>query len=355
MSLVTEYKCPNCGAALAFDPSSSSVKCDHCGHSFDVANIVKSQEVEGQNEEFNWDRFNGMKSLENFEGTSVYQCQSCGAILETDENTVATKCPYCDNNVVITDRVSKGLKPNALIPFAIDKKQIPDLLMGFYKKKKLLPKSFFTERIMEKAQGIYVPFWLFDASITGKAKFKGTVVTTQSTSKERITTTHDYLLIREGDLSFTHIPVDASTKMDNDLMDSIEPYDYSKLVPFDGAYLSGFVADRFDSDPDAELPRANGRMTNTLIAQLRNTAIEYAPVLFSSDVRLKNADVNYVFLPVYVLNCEYKGKKYRYAINGQTGKVVGEVPKSVAKGTGRFFSAFGIAAVITFILCWFVF
>lgn len=353
MGLIKEYKCPNCGAALAFDAESGSVKCEHCGESIEIKQLVQSQEVEGQNEEFDWSSYKETQSFETLEGTSVYQCQSCGAILETDENTAATTCPYCDNNVVLTDRVSNGLKPNAIIPFEIDKKQIPDLLKSFYKKKKLLPKDFFTESAMEKAQGVYVPFWVFDATISGKAKFKGTVVTTHSTGKERITTTRDYLLIREGKLSFTHIPVDASTKMDNDLMDSIEPYDYSKLVPFDGVYLSGFVADRFDSDPDEELPRANGRMANTLISELRSTAIEYAPVLFSSDVKLDNADVSYVLLPVYVMNCEYKGEIYRYAINGQTGKVVGETPKSKKKEAGRFFSAFGIAAAISFALVWF--
>lgn len=352
MGLIKEYKCPNCGAALEFDAESGHVKCAHCGNDFDVKNIVASQEKPGQSEEFDWRQFRTAK-FEQLDDTKIYQCESCGAILETDASTAATTCPYCDNNVVITDRVSNGLKPNAVIPFSISKKDIPDLIAKFYKKKKLLPKNFITQSIMEKAQGIYVPFWLFDATVGGRAKFKGTRVTTTKTSKEVITNTYDYLLIREGKLVFEDVPVDASTKMDNDLMDSIEPYDYSKLVPFDGAYLSGFLADRFDSNPEDELPRANARMTNSLVSQLRSTAIEYAPVLFSSDVQLQSADVKYVLLPAYVLNCTYRGQQYRFAINGQTGKVVGEVPKSGERGAGRFFSAFGIAAAIIFALMWF--
>ena len=346
MELINDYKCPGCGAALAFNAESRNVKCDHCGKEYSVADIIALAEPNVDNEDFNWDKFK--ESNETLDGTAVYQCQSCGAMLETDATTVATSCPYCDSNVVIVDRVKGGLKPNAVIPFEISKQQLPELIKQFYYKKRLLPKDFFSSNVIEKAQGIYVPFWLYDSKISGKLKFKGTVVTTVRTSKEQITTTKDYLLIRDGDLSFAKVPVDASLKMDNDLMDSIEPFDYSKMLPFDGAYLTGFLADRFDTDPNSELRRASERMSNTFVNELSSTASGFSPVLVSKDIRMENCDVKYVLLPVYVLNCKYGDKKYRYAINGQTGKVVGELPISKKKAAGRFFSAFLIAFAVVF-------
>ena len=343
MGLITEYKCPNCGAPLAFDADSGEVGCKNCGSCFTVEQIIESQGT-SSTEEFDWGNYKAGLSSEVLEGTAIYQCQSCGAVLETDQNTVATSCPYCDNNIVLTDRVSAGLKPNAVVPFAIDKKQLKDIVNNFYKGKKLLPKNFFNESKIDKILGVYIPFWLFDCDVEGRVDFRAERITHHETSRESITTTYHYLLRREGEMKFSNVPVDASTQMDNALMDSLEPFDFSKMVPFDGAYLSGFVADRFDSDPDKEIQRANNRVINTTLGALESTTGGYQSVSpRSNDLYLKSASVKYVLLPAYIINCDYNGKKYQYAVNGQTGKIVGELPSSKSLQWGFFFKAFGIA------------
>ena len=349
MGLITEYKCPNCGAPLAFDAAAGKVKCENCGHESEVGDLIDAQKEDGITEEFNWGNYKDSLSGERLEDVVVYQCQSCGAVIETDKNTVATTCPYCDNNVVITDRVSGGLKPNAIIPFEITKKELPDILQRFYKDKKYLPKDFFSTRVIEKAQGVYVPFWLFDCKVAGNVAFNTTRSAAVTTAKEIITTTSHFLSERDGEMEFSNVPVDASVKMDNDLMDSLEPYYYSKIKDFDGAYLAGFVADRFDSSPDDEISRVTERTVNSAVEAMRSTVTGFETVnLRSNRLHLENANVKYALLPVYLFNCTYKGKKYRYAVNGQTGKVVADLPISQGKIFKHSALVAGIVTVIVF-------
>jgi len=344
MGLITEYKCPGCGAPLAFDAESGRVTCDHCGNSFSVAEVVSAQKAETTTEEFNWGDYKAGLSTEVLDGTKVYQCQSCGAILETDDTTAATSCPYCDNNIVLTDRVSAGLKPNAVVPFEVDKTRLKEIVHNFYKGKKLLPRNFFNDSYIDRILGVYIPFWLFDCTVEGEVNFKAERVTRQETSRESIVTTYEYLVTREGEMGFSNVPVDASTKMNDDVMDSIEPYDFSKMVPFSEGYLTGFLADRFDSDPDQELPRATRRVINSTLSSMESTVEGFSSVReHSNDLRLRNANVKYVLLPAYIINCNYGGQKYQYAVNGQTGKIVGELPSSKSLATGYFLKAFGIA------------
>ena len=344
MGLITEYKCPSCGAPLAFDAESGRVVCDHCGSAFSVAEIVASQKQENTTEEFDWGSYKAGLSSEVLDNTVVYQCKSCGAVLETDEYTAATNCPYCDNNIVINDNVSAGLKPNAVVPFEVDKKQLKEIVHNFYRGKKLLPRNYFNDSYIDRILGVYIPFWLFDCTVEGEVNFRGETVSRQETSRESIVTTYDYLIQRQGELGFENVPVDASKKMDDDVMDSIEPYDFSKMVPFDGSYLAGFVADRFDSDPDEKLPRINSRVINSTMDVIRSTASEFSSLReHSNNLRLRDPRVKYVLLPAYIINCEYAGQKYQYVVNGQTGKIVGELPSSKALARGYFLKAFAIA------------
>lgn len=353
--MITDYKCPGCGAPLAFDAESGQVACEHCGNVYSVGDIISSQKAESSTEEFDWGNYKAGLSSEVLDNTVVYQCKNCGAILETDATTAATSCPYCDSNVVLNDRVSAGLKPNALIPFEIDKKQLKDIVHNFYKGKKLLPKNYFSDSKIDKILGVYIPFWLFDCTVEGEVNFVGERHTVTETSRERITTTYEYYLQRQGEMSFSNVPVDASTQMDNDLMDSLEPYDFSKLVPFDGAYLSGFVADRFDSDPDSELRRADRRVLNSTLGGIQSTASGYDSLrVHSNTLEMKNANVKYALLPAYIINCEYGGQKYQYAVNGQTGKIVGELPSSKGVAWTYFLKWFGIAVGAAVVLTQFI-
>ena len=95
-----EYKCPNCSAALSFDPGQQRVACPNCGTVFENEALEAiAQDAQGGG--FDWGDYKSSFARTERMDTKVYQCQSCSALIEADENTAATKCPYCDSNVVL--------------------------------------------------------------------------------------------------------------------------------------------------------------------------------------------------------------------------------------------------------------
>lgn len=343
---VQQFQCPNCSAPLTYKPKRRSLLCSNCGSEFTIDEIIDIERPLTEQKTFDWGDWE-KDSHAHLENTAVYTCQACGASIEADAATGATKCPYCDNNVVLSDRFGGGLRPNGIIPFKITAKELPGAVRRFYKGKPLLPRGFFSESSIGDVQGIYVPFWLFDCTLDGGMNLEGTTVRRYTEGDYDCTEISHFLLERDGCMSFAKIPVDASDKMANDLMDSIEPFDFSELVDFQESYLPGFVADRFDRSPKKELPRASRRVTKSAQEVMEETCVGYGDLkVRTNGMKMTKSDVKYVLLPVYLLNLEYKGKKYRFAVNGQTGKVVGELPSSTLKAALYFIGGFAASAAL---------
>ncbi len=356
-SQTVSYKCLSCGSPLAYNES-GKLKCSACGTEYDLETLKKFYESGDGDAEFDWKNYKekfeeGRETLEN---TVIYICRSCGAEIETNPQTAATHCPYCDNEVILSDRVGNGLKPNGIIPFKIDKSKLSESIANYIKGKKLLPNNFIPTHKIGKIQGVYVPFWLFDATLDGQMVLEASKTRCYSTAKYEVTEVSHYLIDIDGQMAFSKVPVDASVRMDDDLMDSLEPFDYSEMVDFEAPYLSGFLADRFDEDPDKSLPRASSRMTNSA-EQVFTSSVDsgYESIRRkSSNMGIIDSSLKYVMLPVYLLNVSYNGKNYRFAINGQTGKVVGELPISKVKKwlyTLLFFSlSMGVYTAIAWLI-----
>lgn len=357
METTTEYKCPNCGAPMHFLPESQRLTCDYCASSFSIEEASAATEAQNAQEEQNFDWGNYKKNLsdEKLDGTKTFSCPSCGASVETLATTMSLVCPYCKNNMVLNEAASGGLKPNKIIPFKLTEDKLQEILRSFYKEKKLIPSAFVDAYKKAKPVGVYVPFWLFDSDLCGDAKFSAKKSHSRTSGNYRITTTEHYVIKKSGNMSFKQLPVDASLKMDNALMDSLEPFDYSKLTDFDGQYLAGYCADRFDRNPDEELPRAKERMLRKAEKLFRQSISGYSSVcLTSNSLGVKNPDVIYAMLPIYAFECKYKDQVYQYAINGQTGKIVGNFPVDTKKERFWYWFTFitsgAIAALIPLVL-----
>ena len=274
--------------------------------------------------------------------------------MEAPATTAAIKCPYCASNLVISAQMSGLLKPNALIPFKLESKEVIQRLHEHFKNKILLPSNFKTTHTLSKVNGTYVPFWLFDATMDGPIDFETTKVRHYSDSTYNYTETKYYLHHLEGDVSFKNVPVDGSKVMPNNLMDAIEPYNYGELKTFDMAYLSGYNATRFDDDPDETLSRASERMKVSSTAVFRDAVAKKES--FNSITCRKNGlvlqkpAVSYALMPVYLINLKYEGKDYPFAVNGQTGKLAGSLPISKLRYWLLFLSIFSVLSAIgTFI------
>ena len=368
---ITNYQCPACTGPLHYSESLGKLKCDYCGTEYEVAEIEamyakkeeKSVEVQKKAEketeqkkqqqakaaEEGWDTSDISDNWgKDAAGMKSYNCPSCGAELICDETTAATSCPYCGNPTVVPGQFSGVLKPDYVIPFKVSKKEAIEKLKMHYKGRPYLPKSFKDDNHIEEIQGVYVPFWMFDGKASGEASYKATTSKVYEKGDEEITETRHYEVSRAGSIGFEKIPVDASSKMPDDHMDSIEPYDYSGLKEFSTAYLPGFLADKYDVSVKDSQKRADTRCASTLEDALRGTVTGYdSCTLEHKQIDLKRGKVHYALLPVWMLHTKWNGQDFLFAMNGQTGKMVGDLPTSKGKFWGLFAA---IAAPMTVVL-----
>ena len=333
MSDINEYKCPSCGGAIEFDSHSQKMKCPYCDTEFDLETLKKydeqlSREAEQKDDISDWQTDPGKQWQEGeTDGMNVYTCKSCGGEIVSDENTGATSCPYCGNPVILTERFRGALRPDMVIPFKLDKKAAKEAYYKHIKGRPLLPKVFRRENHIDEIKGIYVPFWLFDADVAADARYKATKVRTWSDSDYDYTETSYYSVDRSGNMSFVSVPVDGSSRMPDDLMESIEPYKVADAVEFQTAYLSGYLADKYDVDAQQSTDRARERMKESAQDVLRDTVKGYASVIpENTNVRISGGDAKYALYPVWILNTTWRGKKYIFAMNGQTGRMTGDLP-----------------------------
>ncbi len=354
MAVIQEYKCPCCGGAVEFNSTIQKMKCPYCDTEFDVAAMSAHDEQlnNAPADEMVWETNAGSQWGEGeTEGLRSYSCKSCGGEIVGDANTAATECPYCGNPVVLMGQFSGDLKPDYVIPFKLNKEAAKEALKNHYKGKFLLPKVFKDENHIDEIKGMYVPFWLFDADAHADITYKATKVRTWSDSDYRYTETKYYSVFRSGDVGFERVPVDGSTKMPDDLMESIEPYNFKDAVQFNTPYLAGYIADKYDVDADQSVQRANTRIKRSTEESFQATVKGFTSVVpETSFIQLSNGKAKYALYPVWLLNTSWQDKKYLFAMNGQTGKLVGDLPMD----KGLFFKWFagiaGIASAVTFLI-----
>lgn len=349
MSEIKNVTCPCCGGSLKFDTALQKVKCEFCDTEYEVSDLQEYDD--SLNDKFEENTEWNMSEIDNFaEGElNVLTCETCGGEIMVDANTSSTRCPYCNNPVLVQSRLSGAAKPNYIIPFKIEKDTAVGNLAKFLKGKILLPSSFKKENKVEDISGLYVPYWIFDADVDGKAVWKATRVRHWSDSNYNYKETKHYRVIRSGEIGFDNIPVDASTKMPDDLMESIEPFNFADAKEFSTAYITGHCADKYDVSKEDSTARATTRIKEGMVDALRETVDHYTTInLESSNINLKNSSADYAYYPVWTLNTKYREKDFKFAINGQTGKLVGNLPMSKIKFTIWFISMFILFAAIIF-------
>ncbi len=328
------YKCPACAAPLKFSNKTQNWKCGSCANEFTLQNLKDFYDTEilKDDEPLNWKDYDftsgsGDWTESEKEVLSESRCNSCGAEIIMDKNKAATKCVYCGNTVLIPMRFSGTFRPDYVIPFKHDKDMAIKQYKDFCKGKRLLPKQFLEQSHIEEITGIYAPFWLYNCDATGELVYNAKRVTSYNKGSYLITHTDHYRVNRAGSIIFNRIPVDGSIKLADEYMEAIEPFDYSHLEPFTPAYLSGFLADKYDVNAKEGQPRVEERVKNSVRDMLTNSVKGYTSLKVSGESYLaENTDIKYALLPVWMLNTIHKGKSYTFAMNGQTGKFVGNLP-----------------------------
>ncbi len=337
------YRCPNCNADLKFDPDKQKFCCEYCRSEFtnqEINNMVQQKTESAQDKKQAQEKVQADQSQpqenvseeqrgknEEFaENTRLYQCPSCGAEIVADMNTAASFCYYCHNPVILKGRVDGMYRPSKVIPFAFGRDKAVEYFNHWAKKKKFVPDDLVSDKQIEKMTGLYVPFWVVDAITRSRLDAKGETVRTWTSGNYRYTQTKEYLVTRDINVEYDGVPADGSKKIEDSLMEAIEPFDYTRTKDFDMSYLSGFFADKFDVGKESVFPRIQQRMFENNAAAMESSCGYDRLVGKKFQDQVEKLRWNYMLLPVWFMTFHYKDKIWEYAINGQTGKISGELP-----------------------------
>ena len=303
------FRCKNCGGNIVYNPEKKAMCCPHC-ESLDSEEKMATPQITEDNK---------------------VSCASCGAPIELKEHTSATRCPNCGTYGVLDERVTGKFLPHLIIPFKIGKETAKELLKKEFSKRPFTPSGFLSNASLDKMEGNYVPFFMYDYHSDMRYQATGTKVRTWTDGSYRYTETSYYDITREMFADFEKVPVDASIAMDDGLMDLIEPFDYGQLEQHQDKYLSGFLAEKYNMGERDLTPRAVTKVMNDSKAMMEATVVGYATVTnVHENINPIKKAVDYALLPVWEYIFSYQGKEYKYHVNGQTGKVLGKTP--VAKG-----------------------
>lgn len=348
------YQCPCCGAPLAYSGGSGKLECASCGNSY------ATEAVEDLAREKSANDVHFAMEMSGFgEGDTTVQsfiCQSCGAELMTDSTTTATECPYCGSPVVMPERIDGGVKPRKIVPFVVTREEAQARFAAYFKGKPLLPNVFAQGRNrISDIRKLYAPYWLFSCDAHGRMTFDAERETRERQGDWEITRTEHYLVMREGDMGFDDVPVDAIAKLDDEITESLEPYDMSAARPFEPAMLAGALADRADVDAQTCEARAAQRVENSVADALRGTVTGYTRVSERSRaITSQSGTATPVLLPVWLITTEKQGQTYTFAINGQTGELTCNVPADKGKvalwGLGVFAGVMALAALVLYFM-----
>ena len=343
MSEIVSYKCPACGAPLEFDIQNQNWNCKFCLSEYTLSDLEKTDAAEPPEQpiESSRDPYN--------DEAMAYTCPSCGGRIVTDKNTAATFCVYCHNPAVIASRLADEFRPVKILPFQIEKPQVLKAMTKLMSKRPLLPKAF--RDIVQKGEigGLYVPFWLFSADMDSFLAAHGQRIMIWSDTRFRYTKTDTYHVERAASFAFRDLPADGTERFDNRLTQALEPFDYKQMQDFSMGYLSGHYAESYDIEAPTAAVTAFSRMNDGANSMMRSLVTGYNSFqVIAQRSSKKRTENTYVMLPMWTLAADYKGKRYTFAMNGQTGKMVGKLPISIGRAAAWFAGVTAVAAAIAF-------
>ena len=341
MPKAATYQCPNCGGVLTFDPAAGKLICEFCG------SVFEEGEVEGQiplgTDAVEKAETTHAKSIEDFlerapwevteEGSVnavVYTCPSCAAQVAADQSTVTMSCPYCGNDMLVQGLASASNMPKWVLPFSITREQAEEHMRNHFEHKWYLSRAFDAQ--LRHMQGMYIPYHLYDMHVEGDADYVGYETHTSTDSKGNTHEEHYYYAIkRAAHANFTQVPVDGSSKMPDGHMDAISPFFFNKMKEFSPSYAAGYLMEVADEDADTCEPRARDRVRQSFTDDLaadarRESRIDGIEETVRLDCNITREGVSEAVLPVWMMHCTWEDNVMLFAVNGDTGKCVGDLP-----------------------------
>lgn len=332
------FPCEQCGADYRFDPKEGSLTCSHCGHS----QVVRDQVDHG----------NALRELDfkaalsqqlpeaEMEVTRVSSCPNCAAQVEFSNETHALECPFCATPVVADTGESRHIKPKGVVPFELEERAAHDAMNAWLGRLWFAPNGLQAYARKGRAmEGIYVPFWTYDAE--SQSRYSGqrgttyyvseTVMVDGKAEQRRVAKIRWTPVSGRVRRFFDDVLVLASKSLPKRYTDALEPWDLSALAPYQPQFLAGFRAEAYAIELEEGFHQARAHMDRVIERDVRFDIGGDRQRISQIDTQLSDVTFKHVLLPVWLAAYKYRGKTYRFVVNGQSGRVQGARPYSAWK------------------------
>lgn len=344
--MLDSYKCSNCGGYMTFDTSSGKLRCLSCSREEVVENYQAEYEAYTCQDDTNFYLDDEARQ---------YTCKKCSSVIITDNRSAISNCPFCGGQTALGNRISGDIAPTQVIPFKISKQEAIRAYKRWCRKLPFSPQDFPKNHEVKEVKGIYIPVMCYDMRGQGETllhALQRKKITTQEDKREEISYFHLY---RKNDLFFQHVPVSNSKNINDSLLDHLCPYNFQQLEEFTPAHLVGHLTEKYHNTPAQVYSLAEKKTEKYMEEYLTKSIHHYEePVIEEKNYHIGKSSSKYILLPVWLVMYDYGNKEYIFAMNGQTGKVACEPPKSLVKiGTGAgliALAAFLFLRIITLLL-----
>ena len=366
MAKAVTYQCPNCNGVMTFDAATGHLVCEFCGAVFEQGeaevdlpvadkDVQRQETTHAQTVSDFLERAPWEVTADGTVGAVVYSCPSCAAEVAADQSVVSTSCPYCGNNMLVAGLATKDNIPQYVLPFSVTKEQAEQRMRQHFEHKWYLSRAFDAQ--LAHMQGVYVPYHLYDMSVQGRADYIGYYEVSDDDGHD---TKYYYAIKRAGHATFTRVPVDGSSKMPDGHMDAIAPFGFDHLQDFSASYAAGFLMEVADEDADECRPRAEQRVRTSFEQDLKADArkernVEGIEEVVTQETNVRLDNTSSCVLPVWLMHCTWEDVQMLFAVNGETGKCVGDLPVDKRRRTLTIIATVAVLVILSLMLYLFIF
>jgi len=350
------FPCDTCGSDLRFDPEGHRLTCDHCGNTEEIAGSGWT----GGIKELDFRRaLADQLDAEEIEETIVVTCPNCGATTEFREDEHAGECPFCATPVVTGTGTNRQIKPRGLLPFGLDEGTARVALTDWLGSLWFAPSGLMEyARKGRKMNGIYVPYWTFDADTQsqytgqrGKHYYETKTVMRDGKRRQvRIRKTRWRRVSGRVARFFDDVLVLASRSLPKKYTDGLEPWDLSELEPYKPEYLAGFRAEGYQVELADGFEEARGYMDRMILRDVKYDIGGDDQRVSNVQTDIRDVTFKHVLLPVWLAAYKYRGRTFRFVVNGRTGRVQGERPYSAWKITFAVILGLIVALAVGYVI-----
>jgi len=331
------FTCKSCGGPLHYVPLTNSLVCPFCS---------SSEPIEKSNETIEeYDFYNALKHLDREQTKKIekeIKCSKCSATFTLTPYSISSNCPYCDTPAIT--EFTHEITPKSILPFSITHKDAQERFRKWIGSLWFAPTEL--KHLIDghgKLDGYYLPYWTYDSNTTTQySGQRGDIYYVTIEKKVIINGREQIIQQREPRInwtpvrgvvynSFDDITVGASKSISHTILDNLAPWDTRKLIPFNEKYLSGFESEEYTIGLDSGFEFAKVQMDIIIRQSIKRDIGGDQQIIDRKQTHYHDVTYKNTLFPIWTAEFKYKGKIYNYAINGQSGKVVGERPYSWAK------------------------